>query len=101
VYHCLWVKVTPSVFLLLLTSLRLPLYNEGMSVTTLELATILSVPEAAAHLGLHPHSVRLAIRDGRLKARRVGNRYWIEREALVQWQARRALSFRGKSDTDI
>lgn len=48
---------------------------------------MLSVPEAATALGLHPHSVRLAIRDGRLPAVKKGLMYWINRKDLEAWEA--------------
>lgn len=60
-----------------------------MAPLTTPFLAVLSVPEAARLLGLHPHSVRLAIRDGRLPAHKKGNMYWIERRALEAWQATR------------
>jgi excisionase family DNA binding protein len=60
---------------------------------------MLSVPEAAEALSIHPHSVRLAIRDGRLKATKKGTMYWINRADLEAWQAvrLRRLKERGEA----
>jgi excisionase family DNA binding protein len=46
---------------------------------------MLTVPEAAAAKGVHPHSVRRAIKAQRLKALRKGNYWLIDRADLERW----------------
>jgi len=60
----------------------------------------LSVSGAAVKKGVHPHTVRAAIRRGELRAEKVGRIYLIPHWALRQWTPRssgRPLAERGKS----
>lgn len=41
-----------------------------------------SIDQVADHLGLHPRTVRSYVRDGKLKAVRIGKQYRIAREDL-------------------
>ncbi len=43
---------------------------------------LFSVEQVAAHLGLHVRTVRNYVRDGRLKAVRIGKQYRIARDAI-------------------
>jgi excisionase family DNA binding protein len=53
-----------------------------------------SVEEVAELLGLHVRTVRLYVREGRLKAVRIGKQYRIAREDLEQLTGRPAASFK-------
>ena len=44
---------------------------------------MLSVPEAAARLGVHPGRVRQLVVDGRLAAEKVGGRWLVDVDAVV------------------
>lgn len=46
---------------------------------------MLSTIEAAEYKDVHPQSVRIAIRDGRLPAVRKGHMYLIRRQDLDAW----------------
>lgn len=51
---------------------------------------LLNVPEAAAAKGVHPHTVRAAIREGLLPARRLARGFLVHRRDLERWEPRRA-----------
>ncbi|MCB0929971.1 MAG: helix-turn-helix domain-containing protein [Mycolicibacterium insubricum] len=53
-----------------------------MSTITAE-RQYLSVPETSQILGLHPHTVRSLIREGKLPAIRLGRHFRIPRAALT------------------
>jgi excisionase family DNA binding protein len=44
---------------------------------------MLTVPEAAARLGRNPETIRRWIREGKLRARKVGTQHVIEEEDLA------------------
>lgn len=50
---------------------------------------LLDVPAAAALKGVHPHTIRLAVKDGLLPARRLARGFLIHRRDLELWQPRR------------
>jgi tetratricopeptide (TPR) repeat protein len=50
---------------------------------------LLNVPSAAELKGVHPHTIRLAIKDGLLPARRLARGFLIHRRDLERWQPRR------------
>ena len=52
-----------------------------------------SLTVAAEYLQLHEQTVRARIEDGSLAAIRDGRRYWITREALAHYEARRLSDF--------
>jgi excisionase family DNA binding protein len=52
-----------------------------------------SVEQVAELLGLHVRTVRLYVREGRLKAVRIGKQYRIAREDLEKLTGRTAASF--------
>lgn len=55
-------------------------------------ADVLTLPEVAEWLGLHPNSVHRAARSGRLPARRVGKEWRFLREAVAaRWTPGRRL----------
>jgi len=47
-----------------------------------EVATMLTVPEAARRIGRHPETIRRWIREGKLRATKVGTQHVIEELAL-------------------
>jgi excisionase family DNA binding protein len=47
---------------------------------------MLTVPEAADEKGVHPHSIRRAIKAGRLPAIQKGNYWLIQRGDLEKWK---------------
>ena len=49
---------------------------------------LLSVPEAAALKDVHPHTIRAAIKDGGLPARRLARGFLVHRRDLERWQPR-------------
>ena len=54
------------------------------------LAELLTLDETAAYLGLHANTVRRYIREGKLVAFAVGNRYTISTEELERFIQKRA-----------
>jgi len=54
------------------------------------LAELLTLDQAAAYLGLHANTVRRYIREGKLAAFAVGNRYTISTEELGRFVEKRA-----------
>jgi excisionase family DNA binding protein len=56
---------------------------------TSDFPDLLTVPQAAAALGLQPSRVRQLIRAGELVARSLGSRYVIRRADLTDYQSRR------------
>ncbi len=58
-----------------------------MSATITAERQYLSVPETAAILGLHPHTVRSLIREERLPAIRLGRHFRIPRDAVENTHA--------------
>lgn len=44
---------------------------------------MITVPEAARRVGRHPETVRRWIREGRLRARKIGTQHVIEENELV------------------
>lgn len=60
---------------------------------------LLAVPAAAALKGVHPHTIRSAIRDGRLPARRLARGFLVYRRDLERWQPRPVGRPRGTRST--
>jgi excisionase family DNA binding protein len=58
------------------------------------LPDFLSLQDAAALSGLHPDTLRNAIRDGRLAAFTIGKRYVVTRAALEEFRTSLAASAR-------
>ena len=58
-----------------------------------------SVDQVAARLGLHVRTVRNYVRNGRLRAVRIGKQYRIAREDLEALTGRAATSARAESET--
>ena len=58
-----------------------------------------SVDQVAARLGLHVRTVRNYVRNGRLRAVRIGRQYRIAREDLEALTGRAATSARAESET--
>lgn len=56
------------------------------------ISTSVTGSEAAELKGVDPSSIRRAIRDGRLKGRKVGPLYLIERRDLDRWEPLRGPS---------
>lgn len=50
---------------------------------------LLNVPEAAALKSVHPHTIRAAIKDGALPARRLARGFLVRRRDLERWQPKR------------
>jgi hypothetical protein len=50
---------------------------------------LLTVAEASAIKSISPNSIRVAIRDGRLKAEERSFGYLIRRSDLIAWRARK------------
>ena len=59
---------------------------------------LLSVDHVAEILGLHPRTIRRFIRDGRLKAKKLGKQWRIHRRDLDALVGEEAASFGRKSD---
>jgi excisionase family DNA binding protein len=59
------------------------------------LAELLTLDQAAAYLGLHANTVRRYIREGKLAAFAVGNRYTISTEELARFVEKRAAEEHG------
>jgi tetratricopeptide (TPR) repeat protein len=57
---------------------------------------LLDVPAAADLKGVHPHTIRLAIKEGRLPARRLARGFLVHRRDLERWQPRRVGRPRGR-----
>ncbi len=49
---------------------------------------LLDVPKAAAAKGVHPHTIRAAIKNGHLPARRLARGFLVHRRDLERWQPR-------------
>jgi excisionase family DNA binding protein len=56
---------------------------------------IFSAAEAAAEKGVHVHSLRRAIREGRLKATKAGPNWLVLRRDLDAWPAERGPAPKG------
>lgn len=50
---------------------------------------LLNVPQAAESKGVHPHTIRSAIKAGALPARRLARGFLVQRRDLERWQPRR------------
>lgn len=83
----------------LVASTRVQLYGTDQPVTdwwwrVAELAgeaapgALVDVATAAQDKGVHPHTVRSAIKTGSLPARRLGRAFLIQRSDLARWQPR-------------
>jgi excisionase family DNA binding protein len=67
-----------------------------------EAENLLDVHSAAGLKGVHPHTVRAAIRQSSLPARRLGRGFLIRRKDLERWQPRRAgRPSRGSGDPAV
>ena len=51
------------------------------------LSDVLGLPEAAKFLGVSRQAIWLAIKEGRLKARKIGNTFIVHRETLTEYQS--------------
>ena len=60
---------------------------------------LLDVPHAAQLKGVHPHTIRLAIKNGLLPARRLARGFLVHRRDLERWRPRRVGRPKGSSRT--
>jgi excisionase family DNA binding protein len=61
--------------------------HRGDALTQLNKLGRVTVPNAAVLLGLHAHTVRAYIRDGKIEAITLGSRPYIMRAEIFRYQA--------------
>lgn len=62
--------------------------------------TFVTVTQAAGEKGVNDSAVRHAIRDGRLRAQKVGNAWVIRKLDLAEWQPIRGRGRKPKGESD-